>query len=93
LKKNFPLLDSWLKGHGPLFRFVPPQAGAICFARYNLKVNSTKLVEKLIHDKSVLLVPGDHFEMDGHLRFGFGSEEEYLLAALARVDEALAALD
>ena len=93
LKKNFPLLDSWLKGHGPLFRFIPPQAGAICFARYNLKVNSTKLVEKLIHDKSVLLVPGDHFEMDGHLRFGFGSEEEYLLAALARVDEALTALD
>ncbi|HEX9901569.1 MAG TPA: aminotransferase class I/II-fold pyridoxal phosphate-dependent enzyme [Acidobacteriota bacterium] len=93
LKKNFPLLDSWLKGHGPLFRFIPPQAGAICFARYNLKVNSTKLVEKLIHDKSILLVPGDHFEMDGHLRFGFGSEEEYLLAALARVDEALTALD
>jgi aspartate/methionine/tyrosine aminotransferase len=93
LKKNFPLLDSWLKGHGPLFNFVPPQAGAICFARYNLKLNSTKLVEKLIHDKSVLLVPGDHFEMDGHLRFGFGSEEEYLRAALARVDEALAALD
>jgi hypothetical protein len=93
LKKNFPPLETWLKGHGPLFRFIPPQAGAICFARYNLKVNSTKLVEKLIHDKSVLLVPGDHFEMDGHLRFGFGSEEEYLLAALARVDEALAALD
>jgi aspartate/methionine/tyrosine aminotransferase len=93
LKKNFPLLDSWLKGHGSLFSFIPPQAGAICFARYNLKVNSTKLVEKLIHDKSVLLVPGDHFEMDGHLRFGFGSEEEYLRAALARVDEALAALD
>jgi hypothetical protein len=93
LKKNYPLLDSWLKGHGPLFSFVPPQAGAICFARYNLKVNSTKLVEKFIHEKSVLLVPGDHFQMDGHLRFGFGSAEEYLLAALARVDEALAALD
>jgi aspartate/methionine/tyrosine aminotransferase len=89
LQKNFPLLEAWLKAHGPLFRFVPPQAGAICFARYNLKVNSTKLVEKLIHDKSVLLVPGDHFGMDHHLRFGFGSEEGYLRQALARVDAVL----
>jgi aspartate/methionine/tyrosine aminotransferase len=93
LRNNFPLLDTWLKGHGPLFEYTPPQAGAICFAGYNLKINSTKLVERLIQDKSVLLVPGDHFEMDGHLRFGFGSEEGYLRAALARVDEALAALD
>ncbi len=89
LQKNFPLLETWLQGHGPLFRFVPPQAGAICFARYNLKVNSTKLVEKIIREKSILLVPGDHFKMDHHLRFGFGSGEEYLLKALARLDEVL----
>ncbi len=92
LKKNYPLLDAWLRGHGPLFRYVRPRAGAICFAGYNLKINSTKLVEKLIQDRSVLLVPGDHFQMDGHLRFGFGSEEDYLRKALARVDEVLAAV-
>jgi len=92
LQKNYPLLDTWLRSHGPLFRYVPPRAGAICFAGYNLKMNSTKLVEKFIREKSVLLVPGDHFEMDGYLRFGFGSEEDYLLKGLARVDEVLAAV-
>lgn len=37
----------------------------------------------------MLLVPGDHFEMDGYLRFGYGPEKDYLLKALARVEEML----
>jgi aspartate/methionine/tyrosine aminotransferase len=89
LKANFPVLEKWLKDHGDLFRFRPPKAGAICFARYNLRVNSTELVERLIREKSVLLVPGDHFEMDGYLRFGYGPEKGYLLRALGRVEETL----
>jgi aspartate/methionine/tyrosine aminotransferase len=47
------------------------------------------LVERLIREKSVLLVPGDHFEMDGYLRFGYGPEKGYLLRALGRVEEVL----
>lgn len=87
LNRNFPLLESWLKKQNRIFDFVPPQAGAICFVHYNLKINSTELVEKLIHEKSVLIVPGDHFEMDNYLRFGFGAEEEYMLKALARIED------
>jgi len=89
LNKNFPVIEAWLKGHGGLFSFRPPQAGAIVFIRYNLKVNSTALVERLIHDRSVLIVPGDHFEMDHHLRFGFGSEGGYLMEGLKRIDQTL----
>ena len=89
LNANFPVLETWLKDHEGLFRFRPPQAGAICFARYDLKINSTELVERLIREKSVLLVPGDHFEMDGYLRFGYGPERGYLLRALGRVEEIL----
>ena len=29
-------------------------------------------------EKSVLIVPGDHFGMDGYLRIGFGDEPDYL---------------
>jgi aspartate/methionine/tyrosine aminotransferase len=89
LNKNYPLLEAWLKSHGGLFAYQPPQAGAITFARYNLKMNSTTLVEKLIHDQSVLVVPGDHFEMDHYLRFGFGSADAYLADALKRIDKTL----
>jgi aspartate/methionine/tyrosine aminotransferase len=89
LRKNFPLLESWLKKQEGIFHFVRPKAGAIVFVRYNLKINSTQLVEKLIHEKSVLIVPGDHFEMDHHLRFGFGSESRELKSALSRIEETL----
>jgi aspartate/methionine/tyrosine aminotransferase len=92
LKKNYPLLRSWLEKAGELFSFIPPQAGAIAFVRYNLKVNSTELVTRLIREKSVLIVPGDHFEMDHHLRFGFGSEPDYLQNGLSRVQELLGQL-
>jgi aspartate/methionine/tyrosine aminotransferase len=60
--------------------------------RYDLKMNSTELVTRLIHEKSTLVVPGDHFEMDHYLRVGFGSEPEYLEKGLARVGELLAEL-
>jgi aspartate/methionine/tyrosine aminotransferase len=89
LKKNYPRLRTWLEKQSDLFSFIPPHAGAIAFARYNLKINSTELVTRLIHEKSVLIVPGDHFEMDYHLRFGFGSEPDYLEKGLTRIEELL----
>jgi hypothetical protein len=89
LNENLPVLESWLQKQGGLFEYHPPKAGAICFARYRMKANSTALVERLIREKSVLLVPGDHFEMDGFLRFGYGPEKAHLSRALGRVEEML----
>jgi hypothetical protein len=92
LRANYPVLESWLNKHADLFTCVPPRAGAIAYMRYALKANSTELVTRLIHEKSALVVPGDHFEMDHYLRIGFGSEPEYLEKGLARVGEFLAKL-
>ncbi|MFB0566794.1 MAG: aminotransferase class I/II-fold pyridoxal phosphate-dependent enzyme [Candidatus Aminicenantaceae bacterium] len=89
LKTNFALFESWVHKQDGILNLVRPQAGAIAFISYNLKINSTQLVQKLIHEKSVLIVPGDHFEMDHYLRFGFGSEEEYLLNGLSLIEETL----
>ena len=33
-----------------------------------------QLIERLRDEHSVLVVPGDHFEMDGYLRIGFGTD-------------------
>ena len=87
LNRNFPLVESWLKKHDELFSFIPPRAGAITYARYHHQINSTALVTRLIKEKSTLIVPGDHFAMDGYLRFGFGSDPEYLQRGLSRVEE------
>lgn len=92
IQRNFPLLESWLNKQSGIFSFIPPRAGAIAFARYSLEINSTELVNRLIREKSTLIVPGDHFDMDRYLRFGFGAEPEYLEKGLARVQELLAEL-
>jgi aspartate/methionine/tyrosine aminotransferase len=89
LNRNFPIIAEWLDAHGALFSYAPPDAGAIVYARYHHPINSTDLVTRLRQEKSVLIVPGDHFGMDGYLRVGFGDEPGYLRAGLDRVGEML----
>ena len=87
VRKGFPVLQQWMDRHPGTFSCIPPQAAAIAFVKYNLDINSTVLAEKLIHEKSVLIIPGDHFGMDKFLRISFGLPEGYLIAALNKIHE------
>jgi aspartate/methionine/tyrosine aminotransferase len=89
LAANYPVLEEWIGRRGDLFRLVPPRAGAIAYLRYAWPVNSTELVTRLREEQGVLIVPGDHFGMDGFLRVGFGNEPQDLRAGLQRVDVVL----
>jgi len=89
LAANYPVLEEWLARRGDLFRLVPPRAGAIAYLRYAWRVNSTELVTRLREEQGVLIVPGDHFGMDGFLRVGFGNEPQDLRAGLQRIDAVL----
>ena len=92
LNRNFPVIAEWLDAHGGLFSYSPPDAGAIVYVRYHHPINSTELVTRLRTEKSVLIVPGDHFGMDGYLRIGFGDDPRYLRTGLDRVGELIAEL-
>lgn len=89
LNTNLPILQSWMEKQRDLFHLVPPKAGAIAFARYNLDIPSADLVEKIRSEKGVLLVPGKHFLMGNYLRFGYGLEKERLITALDLIGEVL----
>jgi aspartate/methionine/tyrosine aminotransferase len=89
LKENLIVLDEWVKKHKPLFELIPPRAGGIAFLRYNMKVNSTELAEKLMKEKSVFIIAGDFFGMDGYIRIGIGTETDYFKAGLDLIDETL----
>lgn len=89
LQNNYPVLRDWISQHEGLFSMIPPRAGAIAYLRYGLNINSTELVEKLLHEKSTLIVPGDQFGMDHYLRIGFGTPADYLKAGLDRIHAAL----
>ena len=92
LRSNLPIIESWLHDHAPTFSWLAPEAGAIVYVRYNYPINSTELVTRLRDEKSVLIVPGDHFGMDGYLRLGFGERPDYLKQGLERLHQLLSAL-
>lgn len=89
LQKNYPLVRDWIEAHGSMFSHVPPAAGAICYIRYSLDINSSKLAERLRKEKSVLVIPGDQFGMDGYIRIGTGPPRDYMVGGLNRIDELL----
>jgi aspartate/methionine/tyrosine aminotransferase len=86
---NYPVVRRWIEKRAPKLEHTPPDAGAIVFVRYHHAVNSTVLAERLRNEQSVLVVPGDHFEMDGYLRIGFGHDPAHLLSALDLMGEIL----
>ena len=92
IRRGYPILDAWMEEHEGTFTVVPPQAAAIAFVRYHLDVNSTDLVNRLMREKSVLIVPGDHFGLDHHLRISFGLQPDYLRAGLDRIHQLIVEL-
>lgn len=91
IRANYPVVASWIAKHGGLSH-VAPEAGAIVYVKYDHPINSTQLVERLRVEQSVLVVPGDHFAMDGYLRIGFGSDPDHLRGSLQRIGELMDAL-
>ena len=86
---NYPIVRRWIEKRSATLSHVAPEAGAIAFVRYRHAINSTALVERLRDEQSVLVVPGDHFGMDGYLRIGFGNNPTHVSSALERVGEVL----
>lgn len=87
LRSNLPILTNWVDKHHDCLSFIPPKAGAIAYMKYFLKINSTRLAERLLREKSTLIVPGDQFGMDHYLRIGYGCQPESLLSGLERVGD------
>jgi aspartate/methionine/tyrosine aminotransferase len=89
IRTNYPLVKQWIEKQDGLTH-VPPAAGAIVLVRYSHPFRSSDLAERLRTERGVLVVPGDHFDLDGHLRIGFGSDPRYLESALTLIGEFLA---
>ncbi len=89
IRDGFPVLEEWMRSHGNIFNLVPPEAAAIAFLRYHIEINSTTLVERIRDDKSVLIVPGDHFGLDNYIRISYGLPPDRLTAGLDRIHQAI----
>jgi aspartate/methionine/tyrosine aminotransferase len=81
IRTGYPILKNWMDSQDGLFSYTPPQASAVTFIRYNLKINSTKLMEKLCREASVFVGAGDSFGMDHHLRVAFCQEKAVIVVS------------
>lgn len=89
VRANYALLRNWIHSRLPLLDHIAPEAGAIALVKYRHDVESTNLAERLRIEKSVLVVPGDHFGMGRYLRIGFGSDASHLASSLERIGDVL----
>lgn len=89
IRSNYGIMRRWIEKRPDGLTHAAPEAGAIVFIRYHYAIKSTALIERLRDEQSVLVVPGDHFNMDGYLRLGFGSHPALLSGGLDRIGELL----
>jgi len=92
LRRNYPVLEKWMASHGGACSVVPPVAGAIAYIRYRHNINSSQLMERLIKEQSLLIVPGDHFGMGHFIRLNYGVSADHLRTGLARLDQTLSSV-
>ena len=95
IRRQLPIVVDWIESHEnhPVrLSWTRPLAGAIAAVRYDHPIRSEDLIERLRIERSLLVVPAQHFEMDGFLRIGFGAEPEVLTESLGIISETLAAV-
>jgi aspartate/methionine/tyrosine aminotransferase len=93
LTTNYPVLAEWLSTFNGLCSWKPPECGAICYTRLAGIPSTLDLVERARAEHDVLLVPGEHFNMPGWLRLGFGNPTEELRTALETLEPLFRTLD
>ncbi|HSJ23877.1 MAG TPA: aminotransferase class I/II-fold pyridoxal phosphate-dependent enzyme [Longimicrobiales bacterium] len=84
VRRGLDTLEEWLHARGG-FHWRAPDAGAICFVRYDADIDSATLAERLRAEQSVLVVPGAHFGLGPYLRLSLGVEPDYMRRALERI--------
>ena len=87
---GFDTLMDMLAVHNDTYSVVPPEASAMCIVRYDLPVDSLEFVNRLVHEKSTLVVPGNCFGLDRHFRCSSALPEAYLREGLANINALVA---
>ena len=85
IDRGFGRLQAALDYLPDTFAVVPPQASAMSFVRFDLPLGSRELALRLRHEQGVLVVPGDCFGMDDHIRISTALPEARLGEGLRRL--------
>ena len=87
INTGFDILMQELEPHKNVYSVVPPEASAMCVVRYDLPIDSLTFADRLVTDKSTLVVPGSCFGLDQHFRCSSALPEVYLKQGIAKINE------
>lgn len=86
---NFRFLSAWMEGNQDIVEWVVPQGGIMCFPKYKAQHSSIALCNKLLDDHEVMVVPGEYFGLDGHIRLSYACSEDALKSSLRALRDGL----
>ncbi len=85
-RENLTLLRDWVEAQDRV-SWVEPQAGTTAMLQIDTPMSSRELCVDLLEKTSVMLTPGDAFEMEGYVRIGFANDTQVLREGLEKVSE------
>jgi aspartate/methionine/tyrosine aminotransferase len=86
---NFHVLSEWMEANQDIVEWVEPHGGVMCFPKYRANMSSIELCQKLLHDHSVMVNPGEYFNLDGHIRISYVCSEGILRSGLKALGKGL----
>jgi aspartate/methionine/tyrosine aminotransferase len=89
IHSGYQIVKAWAEQPQDFVSHVPPQATSSAFVRYHQSIPSYELAERLIKEKSTLVMPGTAFGLDQHMRIGFSIPEDVLREGLNRIIQVL----
>ncbi len=89
IHSGYQIVKAWADQNPDHISHVPPQATSSVFIRYHQPIPSFELAERLIKEKSTLVMPGTAFGLDQHMRIGFSIPEDELREGLNRIIQVL----
>jgi aspartate/methionine/tyrosine aminotransferase len=86
-RRCWPLIEEWIAGHKG-FHWVKPQAGFLCFVRFDLKLSSEEFSRRLLAPPyRTLILPGAAYGLDNYIRLGVGGGNvEEIRGGLAQLE-------
>lgn len=89
LSRNIALAAGFFADHAQAFRWVPPEAGTVCFPRLRGGEGAEAFCRRALREAGILLLPSPVFGYgDSHFRLGLGRDG--FPEGMSRLDEYLA---
>ncbi len=89
LQQSYQVFENWAQQFKDIFEWKRPEAGAMVYIKYSLPIASKDLMQKILQDKNILIVAGDDYDMENHIRIGLGIETNKLKIALEKIAEVI----